>query len=48
MHQFIYNVLIGKVSVGMTFDPAEAHKWLSSSMFAGEREIRKVPYHGKF
>lgn len=40
----IFNVLIGGVSVGMTFNRNEAASWVSQSMYQGRKEIVSVPY----
>lgn len=44
MKNYIYNVLIGGVSVGLTFNHNEAVSWVSRSMSSMPKQIIKVPY----
>jgi hypothetical protein len=46
MNRVIYNVLIGGVSVGMTFNKSEAMSWVAQSMYQGKKEILTVAYDG--
>lgn len=45
MQTVIYNVVIGGVSVGMTFSITEAENWVKRTMFKGEKKIYPVAYN---
>lgn len=44
MRNVILNVLIGGVSIGMTFSPREAQQWMNSSHSSLKKEVLPVPY----
>ena len=44
MKTTIYNVKIGGVSIGMTFNKAIAERWAKMSMYHGKKEIVPVEY----
>jgi hypothetical protein len=46
MQKYIYNVVIGGTSVGLTFNHAEASRWVKDSKFIGSKQIFKVGFNG--
>lgn len=42
--QVVYNVLIGGMSIGMTFNKSEAVSWMTSSRYQGDKKIVAVAY----
>ena len=42
--KYVFNVLIGGVSIGLTFNRNEAANWIAQSMYKGSKEIIAVPY----
>lgn len=43
--KIIYDVVIGGVSVGMTFYKPEAQAWIAASTYNGSKFIFEVPYN---
>jgi hypothetical protein len=42
INPYVYNVLIGGTSIGLTPKRREAEAWYSDSMYKGKKEIVKV------
>lgn len=43
---YIFNVLIGGVSIGLTRSYREAQDWVRFSMYQGTKEIIRIPEVG--
>lgn len=39
---YVYNVLIGGCSIGLTYVEKEAQHWLAASSYPGKKEIRRI------
>lgn len=42
--KYVYNVLIGGFSIGLTFNRTEALSWMQQSMYQGRKEVLTIPY----